>query len=198
MKRIGLAALLTGISIIFFSGIVNASVLDFEIFHSTAVDQSYGDNIGDTPNVTVSYYTSGTGPLTTYTGYGSGYTAIPSSGYDYTAEVTFEAEQGYLVTINSFDMGTWQGGDYNPNLFEIVDGVGTKIWEPASLDIGNGLSTYVPNVTGEAVTIRWRIDGQNTIGIDNINFSQSAVPIPGAVWLLGSGLLGLVSLKKRR
>jgi len=42
----------------------------------------------------------------------------------------------------------------------------------------------------------WTVDPVlNTRG--GINTGQSFVPIPGAVWLLGSGLLGLVAFRKR-
>ncbi|WP_155325819.1 VPLPA-CTERM sorting domain-containing protein [Desulfosarcina ovata] len=34
------------------------------------------------------------------------------------------------------------------------------------------------------------------IEIDNV--SVSAVPVPAAVWLLGSGLIGLISVKRRK
>jgi hypothetical protein len=33
--------------------------------------------------------------------------------------------------------------------------------------------------------------------IDNVTFSGTAVPIPAAAWLLGSGLVGLVAIKRR-
>ena len=33
---------------------------------------------------------------------------------------------------------------------------------------------------------------------DNVNFAPSAVPVPAAVWLFGSGLLGLVGVARRR
>ena len=33
--------------------------------------------------------------------------------------------------------------------------------------------------------------------MDNFTFNETAVPIPGAVWLLGSGLVGLAGLRKK-
>jgi hypothetical protein len=35
-------------------------------------------------------------------------------------------------------------------------------------------------------------------GIDNYNASVSPVPVPAAVWLLGTALIGLVGFSKRR
>jgi hypothetical protein len=40
-------------------------------------------------------------------------------------------------------------------------------------------------------------DGTSVDGNYVINLSSTAVPIPGAVWLLGSGLIGLVGLRRR-
>jgi hypothetical protein len=42
---------------------------------------------------------------------------------------------------------------------------------------------------------------QDNIGIDNIRFGQNppaAVPIPPALWLFGSGLLGLIGIARRK
>jgi hypothetical protein len=43
-----------------------------------------------------------------------------------------------------------------------------------------------------SATDRW----YNHFSMDNFKYNE-AVPIPGAVWLLGSGLLGLIGLKRR-
>lgn len=38
----------------------------------------------------------------------------------------------------------------------------------------------------------------STVWFDNVAVDTSAVPIPGAVWLLGSGLIGLADMKRRK
>lgn len=41
--------------------------------------------------------------------------------------------------------------------------------------------------------------GQLGIGfIDNVEVSSMATPIPGAIYLLGSGLVGLIGLRRRK
>jgi len=42
--------------------------------------------------------------------------------------------------------------------------------------------------------------GVNTfgLGIDNVNVNVSAVPVPAAVWLFGSGLAGLIGASRKK
>jgi len=55
--------------------------------------------------------------------------------------------------------------------------------------------------TGQTLALRWvddnaeNVSPDQIIGLDNVNVSS--VPIPGAVWLLGSGLVGLVGIRRR-
>ncbi len=44
----------------------------------------------------------------------------------------------------------------------------------------------------------WQDPGYGFAAIDNITISTSAVPVPTAVWLFGSGLIGLVRFTKRK
>lgn len=39
------------------------------------------------------------------------------------------------------------------------------------------------------------ITGSQYIGLDNV--SVSAVPVPAALWLFGSGLIGLIGMKRK-
>ena len=38
----------------------------------------------------------------------------------------------------------------------------------------------------------------NTLGLDNFSVTTSPVPVPAAVWLFGSGLLGLIGVARRK
>ncbi len=79
---------------------------------------------------------------------------------------------------------------------------------------GQLLDDFVVNaVAGDIVSIRAAVDstlGGTVIGTDfnnnyaetsfytHVSLEQNPVPIPGAVWLLGSGLLGLVAVRRRK
>ena len=38
----------------------------------------------------------------------------------------------------------------------------------------------------------------DTIGVDDIVFANTTVPVPAAVWLFGSGLIGLIGVARRK
>jgi hypothetical protein len=54
---------------------------------------------------------------------------------------------------------------------------------------------------GQTLNLRWvddnavNVSNDQVIGLNNVNVSS--VPIPGAIWLLGSGLFGLVGARRR-
>lgn len=70
-----------------------------------------------------------------------------------------------------------------------------------------GIATYSSNGTTYTLDYYWTdaYNGGTPLGslqVDDVHFhlvgTVSAVPIPGAIWLFGSGLLGLVSTARRK
>lgn len=73
-------------------------------------------------------------------------------------------------------------------------------WLPDNLSIDPGAiaSESWATTMSDVYTTEIRLSGEGLLigGIDN--FELTAVPVPAAVWLLGSGLLGLVAVARRK
>lgn len=73
----------------------------------------------------------------------------------------------------------------------------TTDWSGGSIGI-----TIDAGMVGELLQIGFTntTDNWNPTGVfyDNLNFNAPAVPVPAAVWLFGSGLLGLVGVARRK
>ena len=83
----------------------------------------------------------------------------------------------------SAQAGVWQSWEAP------LDGTG---WE---LDFGaESFATVLENATGLAFVLEVTTTTGIEAGIDNVQL----VPVPAAVWLFGSGLLGLVAVARRR
>ena len=85
--------------------------------------------------------------------------------------VNGDARNVYPFVFSSFTSGSWSTS-------ATVDALTAG---NAAVFFNNGLSAFSSGF------------GDATVSIDSISFNVTTVPIPAAVWLFGSGLLGLIS-----
>ena len=109
----------------------------------------------------------------------------------FTGEGTFDWSGAYFHTYSGFAAGS---------LTLDIEGYkdGTRVYNPSWYS----LSYYNPP---KWIEFNWqdidqirfsRVRGNDTFQLDDFTFTPS-VPLPGAVWLLGSGLIGIVGLRSK-
>lgn len=103
------------------------------------------------------------------------------------SDTTFVADSDNPLGSHAEGAGSsllWGTTAYNPNgqYGEAVD------FHLATIDV----STFSGVQTGFAATQDWKLAD------DSLTFGVSAVPVPAAVWMFGSALLGLVGVSRKR
>jgi len=91
------------------------------------------------------------------------------------------------VFVNNNDVGNW--------VWTGIDGTGPLALHYTFADIvGSGIYAIAMKVMNEVAPG----SGSITLGVPgDLTLQGSAVPIPGAIWLFGSGIIGLVGLRKK-
>jgi hypothetical protein len=122
-----------------------------------------------------SAYASWTGPVGSY---------APLSGANecYSLGYTFSYPQGYVYA----DSHTCTNPDGCPEAMDSVYNLSFMFAHNASDLVLNFSAAGLQGIADES----W--------GLDNVQVEVSAVPVPAAVWLFGSGLLGLIGIARRR
>jgi hypothetical protein len=191
----------------------NATILTFESIGPGGLN-TYGDNIsgpgtgyseglGYTPDITLTFKPDPQwGQYSVYTsGYATLSSALGHGNYNVPGEIVFTPSNGVSVLLHGFDLATWLGVTYRtdirvwddngsrdaPNLFSFDQSLlGNTVYKPLgqTLLADGALHLYISNL--------------GSTGIDNISFGQAVVPVPAAVWLFGSAMLGLLGVSKRR
>lgn len=126
-----------------------------------------------------------------------GYQTRMRNWLDSVNQVKTLTADGSLVPVNS-GVGDWTDG------FQGWNGNGNTINWLTTTDttVNNSLSLYryyYDATVSPATELYGSIDINTDTGVVSYNaVSVSAVPVPAAVWLFGSGLMGLVGVARRR
>lgn len=130
----------------------------------------------------------------------TGYGDLTSVGFaasnGYYSRIRLDASAGFLVRLNSFDLGGWPNTDLFAQRVRVLDGNGNILWnQDGTMVLGNNAhSSYSPSVSGSSLILEF---GNNwNIGVDNINFTQQPVPEPATMTALAVGALALVRRKR--
>lgn len=157
----------------------------------------YGEGNGFTPNV-VTDYDSSNGNLSLYT---FNYGTVPALGnieFGVPGSVTFTADSGFLVSLNSFVLSAWVSVPNPDTTVRILDGSDNVLFENVFTAVAS--QSYPFNFGSEplvAEIIRIEINNIGDTAISNIDFDQAVIPVPAAVWLFGSAL-GLLGWARRK
>ncbi len=146
-----------------------------------------------------------TGSMTMDFGTGLGSAVItpstPFSGYMWTAHnitMTATPTPGIVTANMLFD---WNGNLNIPVVVEFsMTPIGPGTYSIVTLDGGYGCATDgvagCPMASGPFPG--WNATFGGTATVTSVDPGPSQVPVPAAVWLFGSGLLGLVGVSRRR
>lgn len=166
----------------------------------------YGEGEGYTPNVVVEYTTTNTPtPFNVWDGYGDLSRALGHNQFSVLGDLVLRPDAGFRVVLHSFDLGAFQG-NYTNSRVQVLDLDGTSLFDTgvftallAPAGAGPGHYTFPDNgPVSSGNGLRIVVTEFGDLGLDNISFSQTPVPVPAALPLFASALAGIAALRRRR
>jgi hypothetical protein len=161
------------------------------------ISQSYGDVAG---LVDVSYSAPRQPSPNTLYWWVSNYNNLygvafaPSNDADSQARIEIKALQpDSAVTLSSFMLGAYPSSTLNTTVNVTTIGGGTTLFSYSG-PVGTGsvsATTFTPNVSASGGLWITFQDSAWNVGIDNINYTVTAIPEPATVAMLLAGLAGL-------
>ena len=113
------------------------------------------------------------------------------------AEITFNPSTGYNAVLDNFDLGFWLNDSYNTQV-RVYNEDYSQVLYDSGLGLIGGSSpiNYNLDITlDQALHLQWQYPFY--VAIDNVVYDVTAVPIPGAVWLLGAGFVCLAGMRNK-
>jgi len=160
------------------SPVANGGVNSMKLFSTSGVQQSFAATVGD---------------VATMSGVGLNF------GSDPILNVSQLLLQIGFFDANGLPAGTAAGGNTAPG-FNLFDGNIIDASTPQDVWTALGVGTApAPDNTAEVRFIVLYLGASGGAAFaDDLSATLAPIPVPAAVWLFGSGLLGLVGVARRR
>jgi hypothetical protein len=127
----------------------------------------------------------------------SGSTALLNDNYE--GITVLSRLDGNAFSFNSIDLAELYPMDDASYAFDVTfTGMfadGSSASQIVTLDNLTGVQSYVFSAFSNVVSVNWAQGGDDFHQFDNVN--AAPVPVPAAVWLLGSGLITLLGARKK-
>jgi hypothetical protein len=188
----------------------NAAVLDFSgdvcavagtgigAFASCSNGSFINQAYGDTPEVDFNFL-SRADLTSSMSFWADAYSGLERVAYGNIPAITITALGDNFVSLESFQLGAWPNSNRasQVTVTELVTGNVLLSTGPITV-LGTTPTTFNINSTSShGFTIVFGPDGFN-VGIDNITYTTSPIPEPGAWALMALGLAGLGAVARRR
>ncbi|MEP1202082.1 VPLPA-CTERM sorting domain-containing protein [Tateyamaria sp.] len=206
------------IALLLGAGAAHATTLEFDDVTCSGascanygnVDQIAGNTYGDETGLDVSWAGSnGTSPspILYWTGNYSGLNDVVwTSSNDATGSltITLAALTGYQVTLDSFQLGSFNNQDRTSSVSITELGTTTSFLDTGAITILGSTPTTIsgPYTSNSGIVISFGPSAYN-VGLDNLSYTVSeidpnVVPLPAGLPLLLAGLGSLYAVRRKR